>query len=157
MNDAETLSKTILLRELPKDQLQKLASISEQRTVNPGTEVLREGQTGDELLVILMGTVKVTKKDDQGRDEELAVLGSGSYVGELELVSADHENAATVTAQENTTLVAMKRGAIESLCERDPAFGYHFYRALSRGLSRRLALTDEAAAHFKGLSVRARG
>lgn len=156
MKDAETLSKTALFRDIPSNQLQKMAQIAEERRVGPGTELLREGGESNELLVVLLGTVKITKRNGQGRDEEIATLGTGSYLGEVEFVSADHEIAATATAQETTTLLSLKRDAIERLCEEDHTLGYHLFRALARGLGRRLSFTNETAARFKGMAIRAR-
>jgi CRP/FNR family transcriptional regulator, cyclic AMP receptor protein len=63
----------------------------------PGTVLLREGERGSHVLVLVKGLVKVTATSPEGHLSLLAVRAAGDLVGEL--ASMDNEpRIATVTA-----------------------------------------------------------
>jgi CRP-like cAMP-binding protein len=156
VKNIESLRKTFLFRDMPAEQLHKLLEIGAQRSVGAGVELFREGAKKEEFFVLLMGTVKVSKRDDKGIAEEIATLGTGSYFGEVELLNEEHQSAATVVTQEPTTLLAFSHRELCELCDSDHNLGSHFYRAVARGLARRLVNTTGIAAHYRGMVVRHR-
>ncbi len=157
MKYAEELGKTVLFRDLPPAELEKLGRIAKDDNLAPETELFREGQELKELFIIVIGSVRVLKKDKQGNSEELTTLGTGSYVGEVELVRPDRHAAATIETIEKSTVISMPYEQIEKLCEDDQNLAVHFYRAIAKGLARRLAHTDEAVAYYRMMAVRKRG
>ena len=152
----DALKNSQLFKEFPEDQLNKLVAIAKEHQLNPGTELFRSGDAGDEVFVLAMGTVKVLKANDSGDNEEIAVLGSGSHFGEMALVATDHKRSATIEAQELSHLVGIKQADLEKVCSDDMTLGFHFYRTLSATLARRLRNTSDFVAHFKGMSQRRR-
>lgn len=67
------------------------------RDYEPGTLLLREGELGSHVLVLVRGLVKVTATSPEGRVSLLAIRTAGDLVGEL--ASMDNEpRIATVTA-----------------------------------------------------------
>lgn len=154
MNFAQILSETFVFKSLPASELKKLAQAATEEHLPNGSTLFREGDRGEQMYVIAMGTVRVLKRNRDGVEEEIAVLGTGSYVGEMALVAEDHVRTATILGQESTTLLVLERADIERLCEQDDKLAHHFYRALSRGLVRRLHATSTDAAYYKSLSKR---
>ena len=148
-NPLAVLQKATLFRGVPAAELEKLATLAREEDVAPGQELLREGTVGDSLYIVVIGTVAISKKTAKGGHEEVATLGSGSYFGEMALVDDDHKRTATVAAKEPTTVHVYSRDGIEKLCERDASFGRHLYRAVARGLARRLAVTTTDAAFYR--------
>jgi CRP-like cAMP-binding protein len=69
----------------------------------------------------------------------------------MALVTDDHKRSATIVAQEPTRLLALSRDAIEKVCQGDSGFAHHFYRAIARGLARRLNATTQDAASFRAM------
>jgi len=154
----KALSESRLFRELPQSSIEKLSGIARQIELPAHATLFTEGDTGDELYVILMGTMKVLKRDDHsGQDEEIALLGTGSYLGEMSLVISDEQRSATVVSSEPTYLLAISREGINKLTSGDTALGRDVYRALAAALASRLRNTSDDAAHFKAMVRSRRG
>ena len=152
----EALKNSQLFKDFPNAELDKLVSIAREHQLNPGTQLFRSGDAGDEVFVLAMGTVKVLKLNDQGDNEEIALLGSGSHFGEMALVATDHTRSATIEAQELSHLVGLKQAELENLCAGDTELGFHFFRTLATTLARRLRNTSDFVAHFKGMAQKRR-
>jgi CRP-like cAMP-binding protein len=97
---ADDLRNVPLFAELNDRQLRKLARLFRERTVAPGTAVVREGEmSGVGFFVIGDGEAAVSKGGS-----DVATLGPGDHFGELALVS-ERERMATVTARTNLRLL----------------------------------------------------
>lgn len=151
MDYVDSLSKTFLFKDMPKAELTKLAKIVTEQKVPAHTILFNEGDAGKDMYVLVLGSAKVLKKDKGGDTQQVAVLGSGSYFGEMALVSDDHVRTATIETQELSIVLSVSQSKLEELCAQDDRFGHHFYRALSRGLERRLRSATMDAAYFKGM------
>ncbi|GFR25631.1 cAMP-dependent protein kinase type II regulatory subunit [Trichonephila clavata] len=83
--------------------------------IKEGETLFREGDEGDGMYFIEEGSVKVTQKSTQKKEEqEVALLGPGEYFGEMALVKKQ-PRAGTVTALEDTKLAFLEVDAFERL------------------------------------------
>ena len=156
MNALEAIKKTLLFRNLPDQHLTKLAAMAQEVNLGPGTDLFREGQELTEFFVIVIGSVRVLKNNRSGDTEELTVLGTGSYLGEVEFSRTDRHAAATIQTIETTTVLSLSFVEMEKLCAEDKDLAVHVYRALARALALRLAETNEAAANYRMVAVKRR-
>jgi CRP/FNR family cyclic AMP-dependent transcriptional regulator len=154
MNKAEVLSKTLLFKSMPRKEIDKLALIAQEVHLPAGSDLFQEGEMGDALFVIVMGTVRVEKSAAGGNGEEMAMLGSASCFGEMALILDDHLRATTVTAVESTVLLEFSRESIHTLCHQDPTFASAFYLAVAKSLARRLRMSTTHASFYKELAAR---
>lgn len=76
------------------------------RVVKPGEVIIREGQAGDGLYVVLTGEVQVSGTDDAGERVVLATLREGDVFGEISLIR-DVPATATVSAVRRTAMVVL--------------------------------------------------
>jgi NNP family nitrate/nitrite transporter-like MFS transporter len=83
--------------DLTAEQCKELARIGRMQTVTANTMVVREGDPGDTLYVILDGTVKVSHTDKQGHEVQLAILQAGDFFGELALIDGEPRSAGVTT------------------------------------------------------------
>jgi len=148
------LSKVFLFKDMPRDQLRKLATKAREYGLQPGARLFDEGDAGDEIFVIVLGTARVLKNNDAGDAEEVATLASGSYFGEIAFVVDDHVRGASIEMTERSVLLGLKQDDIRELIAGDDTLGLHLYRAIARGLARRLNSTTRDKAYFKVLARR---
>ena len=86
-----------LIRGLPlfelcsKRDLRRIAALADERDVAAGTELIREGEPGNEFFVVVEGEVEVRR-----RGRRVAQLGPGSFVGEIALLSRSPRTATVV-------------------------------------------------------------
>jgi CRP-like cAMP-binding protein len=73
------------------------------RECKDGEVIIKEGDKGDELFIVLEGKVRVSRGD-----QTLTHLGPGEHVGEMALIRSVPRSA-TVTAVGAAELIAIKR------------------------------------------------
>ncbi len=103
-----TIEKMMLIRQVPifadlgPDDLEELATVVEERRIEPGKDVFREGDPGDAVYLIVKGLVRVFTGGDGERPERvLSELGPGACIGEMAVLDAAPRSA-TVRAIERT-------------------------------------------------------
>ena len=111
-----TDTRVELLRGLPlfelcsKRDLRRIAALAEERTIESGTELIREGEPGTEFYVVVFGEVDVRR-----RGRRVARLGASSFVGEIALLSRSPRTATVVAATPLRVLAISGRDFVELL------------------------------------------
>eukprot|EP00928_Gymnodinium_smaydae_P069712 TRINITY_DN5336_c0_g6_i1.p1 TRINITY_DN5336_c0_g6~~TRINITY_DN5336_c0_g6_i1.p1 ORF type:complete len:785 (+),score=123.47 TRINITY_DN5336_c0_g6_i1:60-2414(+) len=101
------LSDVPLLGQLPMTDHSSLALACQTVNFIPGTEIIRQGEIGDELFVIKSGEAEVSVTTPQNKSKVVAVLQDGDHFGEVALLR-DVPRTATIVAK--TYLKALKIG-----------------------------------------------
>jgi len=153
MDKTAELGKSSLFKSFPQNELTKLAQIAQEHSFNAGDKVIGQGDPSDELMIIVLGSVQVSRRLDSGEEEKIAVLGSGSYFGEAAAIFVDTPRAVTVEALEKSFVLGFKHDRLTNACDNDPELGYHVYRAIAEAsLKRGRSLVNEVA-YFKSLTL----
>lgn len=129
-----------LLRALGDEARNEIAALSKVWRYAKGESVVREGETGHELFIVVSGQVRV-QIQQRGAAVEIARLGAGEFFGEMSLLTGE-PRAATVVALEETEVVVVEHGAFQSAIEQDPTVLSQVSQELARRqaeLSSRLA------------------
>lgn len=153
MDKLAEIKKSRLFRELPDSELEKLSEISREQSFNDGDRVAAEGAESTDIHLIVMGSVRISKRTESGIEEEIAILGSGSYLGETCLLDSQAVTAVSAKALEKTFVLNIPATAFHALCDEDPVVGYHAYRAIARAVERRSIGLVSNAAYYKSLSL----
>jgi CRP-like cAMP-binding protein len=108
------------------------------RVAASGHELIRENEPSDDLYFVLEGEVMVSV----GGLGEVARLGPGEVVGEMELVDSAPPSA-TVVGGPGCLVLALDRESLELRLRREPGFAGRFYKALAIFLADRLRATAD--------------
>lgn len=106
-------ARPVDLSEQARRALQSVASI---RWAKPGEMLVREGDQGTGLTVIVEGNAALTTSA-AGPASELAVLGPGEWLGSLD--PGVHRSAGTLTAQDACRWMAVSPSAVDLLMPSD--------------------------------------
>lgn len=121
-------------------EISDLLGSSEKCTFAPGAYIVKEGNVGTHMYIILNGEARVLKSGREG-DVELARLQPADSFGEMAL--ADNEaRSASVVAASDCVLVRLNDQIINSR----PEIGLKVYRNIAKVLSARLRAADELLA-----------
>lgn len=121
-------------------EISDLLGSSEKCTFVPGAYIVKEGNVGNHMYIILAGEARVVKSGRDG-EIELARLGPADSFGEMAL--ADNEaRSASVLADSDCVLVRINDNAIHA----SPEVGLKVYRNITKVLSARLRAADELLA-----------
>jgi CRP-like cAMP-binding protein len=118
--------------------------MGELRHFEPGQAIVRRGESGHEMYVILEGTTEVQVGSD-GAAKTVAELRRGEVFGEMALVRHDARTADVVAASA-VDVLAFNEQSFERLQERYPRVAAKLLLNLSRILSDRLQRMTDAAA-----------
>lgn len=84
-----------LFKETPENILADLAPLMKEIQYEQGTEIFKEGETGDCMYIIQQGNIKIHKGTTT-----LAILKEKEVFGELSLLDADTRSASATAATE---------------------------------------------------------
>jgi len=115
-----------------KSQQGELLRRFEGHEVEAGTELIREGERGKGLFLMLAGEVEVVARADTPEAVSLARLKPGDIFGEMSLVT-DQPTSATVRATMRSAVLFLAREYVERLSEAIPQVQAYFEQvALNR-------------------------
>lgn len=118
----------------------------------PARQVLfREGEKGDQLLVLLEGRVKVSLTSPDGKEAILSILEPGQLIGEMSLLDGGSRSA-TVTTLDACRFLVVRRQDFIGFLEHSP----HVALALLQALSMRLRATNDMVGNLSFLNLPAR-
>lgn len=124
----EALKRTPLFEGLSKKELAKLARVTEDLQVEPGTVLCREGKLGREFFVIVDGEAEVTKDG-----KRIAMRTGGEFFGEIALITTT-KRTATVTATTRLRCFILARGDFRRVLDENPAVQRKVMEALAERL-----------------------
>ncbi len=134
----DTLKKIPLFRFLTYQELVKVLNITYLETYEAGVQIIKEGDSGEELYIVLAGRVVVSR---QG--QEIVELHPGVHFGEMALVDQSPRSA-TITARDATRLLVVQRRSFYTLIRKEPVLAVKLLWSFVQVLSRRLRETNEA-------------
>ncbi len=131
---------------LTEEELEKILPYFERVKYPQGTTLFKEGDPGDYFGIVLSGKLEV-KKQTEFKDKSivLALLGKGSFTGELSMLDGQVRSAA-VTAREDSEMFILKRDVLDNFMEENPHIGIKILKGIVRTMSLRLRKSVERMA-----------
>ena len=114
-----SLQRIGMLGPLTPEQIRRLAEENVERVFAAGEPVIRQGDPGDSLFVIMSGRVEVTVVQEGAPSVRLAALDKGDYFGETSLMTGAPRSA-TVAALVETRLLEVGHESFRRLLAAQP-------------------------------------
>jgi len=153
---AECLDEIHVFSDLSQEELEKVANFCTPRTYPKNSMIILEEEFGDTVFGIIIGTVKITRVNDEGKEVILALLGQGELFGELAVLDGEARSA-NALAQEQCTLLAFPKGEFLNLLKNNFKISFSLMGELAKRLRKSdqqieaLSLSD--AEHRIGVSI----
>ncbi|MCL4510036.1 MAG: cyclic nucleotide-binding domain-containing protein [Bacteroidetes bacterium] len=146
------LGRTPIFSGLGEEKLEKIASIVKVREFPSDQIVIKEGESGDSVFILLSGEVEVSKSlvlrwagaSVDPRDKSLTRLSSKSYpfFGEMSLFDKQSARSATVRTATPCKFAVINLVDFVKLAESDYEIGYRTLLNIAWVLSDRLNKTN---------------
>ena len=115
----EAMKAVSLFSSLSNRFLNGIAKACTERTFEDGDAIVKQGNPGVGLFIIVSGRVKVVKTSQRGERLELATHGPGEVVGEMSVLDGALRTA-DVIATEKTTCLVLSAWDFRSFMESHP-------------------------------------
>lgn len=113
------LAQTGLFSSLLPEELQLLAGTIESIALSRGQCLMREGDPGDCLYVVVEGRLRITQRSDSGEEVQLDLIGPGNSVGEIALLTGERRSASAY-AERDSILLSLAGETLERLRQTSP-------------------------------------
>lgn len=140
-NIIDVLGTVPLFSGLPASDLETLSTIVSRKEFPKKETLFRQGDPGEEFLILVEGSVKVELVNESGKELTLAILTPYQFLGELALLD-DVPRSATVVSMEPSVLLSISKRDFARLLDSYPKMSIPILRQLSRRVR---VLTDDVA------------
>jgi CRP/FNR family cyclic AMP-dependent transcriptional regulator len=136
------IPKCTLLENFAPAEVRLLAHFMDVYRAEPGVEIIREGDGGDFMLMIVEGKVEVHKRDRWNTPQLLALVEAGRTLGEMSMIDGE-PRFATCIAVEPALVAVLDRENLARIIVEQPLLGAKILMELVLMLSQRLRATTD--------------
>lgn len=147
-DEIKLLAKIDLFEPLQAEEIRHLAEALHRHLAQAGQTLVRSGEEGESLFVLIEGLLSVNIERD-GQLQQVALLEPGQFFGEMSLLTGARRSA-TVICVTQSVVYEIRKEPLQQVMERRPELAEYLSRILAeRQLLTRQALQrhDEADVH----------
>lgn len=130
------LQESIILKNLSLSEAKKIVLLGSIRKVSAKEHIFHQGEKGEEMYLILSGSVKVLA-ESEGKVKVLNILEEGELFGEMALLG-EGVRTASVHAETDVELLRIDYNALERVRRRNPRISAKIYFNIASILSERV-------------------
>jgi len=131
-----------LLENFSTGEVRLLTQFMEMYRAPAGAEIIREGEAGDFMLMLVEGKVDVLKRDKRSTPQLIATVDAGKTLGEMSMIDGE-ARFATCVAMEPVVLAVLDRENLARIIVEQPMLGAKILMELILMLSQRLRSTSQ--------------
>ena len=136
------IPKCALLENFSPAEVRLLAHFMDVYRAQPGAELIREGEGGDFMLMIIEGKVEVRKRDRWNTPQLIALVDAGKVLGEMSMIDGE-ARFATCVALEPVLVAMLDRESLARIIVEQPMLGAKVLMEVVLMLSQRLRATSQ--------------
>lgn len=133
-----------LLNTLEDEALRALAAECREVSFAPEEALFLQGQPGEEMFLIIEGSVRIGLETINGREVTVALRREGSFIGEMALLDGDPRSASGYAMCEVRCL-ALRKSSVQKLLQQNNAASLTLILALCRRLRQSSIRLEEVA------------
>ncbi len=137
------LKEVPLFASLPDTVVRTIEQLTTVEDYQAGETIIRRGDPGEKLFVVLEGVVDVLREGKDGTESLIVQLGKHDWFGEMSLFTGEPYSA-TVRAAWPLRLITLRRTDFERLLDENPVLTRSLFTLLAQRLRRTNALMEEA-------------
>ena len=141
------LDRIQLFEDFARAEIRLLGHFLEVYRVPVGSEIIREGDAGDYMLLIIDGKVDIFKNDRDGQRKRIAIVGAGKTLGEMSMIDGEPRFSTCIAATE-VTFGVLTRDNLSHIIAQQPMLGAKILMELVSMLSQRLRQTSAKLVNF---------
>jgi len=135
------LGRAPLFSDFSRDDVKSLADYMGVYRAQSGETIIREGDVGDFMLLIVRGEVDILKQGYQREQQHMTTVGAGTTIGEMSMIDGEPRFATCRTTQA-TTFGVLTRDNMAKIILEQPQLGAKILVKLVTMLSARLRQTS---------------
>jgi CRP-like cAMP-binding protein len=133
--------------EFERGDIDLLAGYMQVYRAQAGQALIREGDEGDFMLLLIAGSVDIYKNNAQGESQLMTSVGPGMTLGEMSMIDGE-PRFATCIATDVTIFAVLTRDAMANIILEKPSLGAKILIKLVTLLSQRLRQTSARLLQF---------
>ena len=142
-------AKDKYMSHLDKDAVERLERFFQFASVPPNRDVIRQGEYGNFMVVLLNGTIAVDRLQPWGEQLRLAETRPGDILGEMSLLDSGIRFSSCTTLTD-CELAALNAEAMDEMMAKDPMLAASLVALLARKLSQRLRVVSARLSDHQG-------
>ncbi len=135
------VGKSQFFAEFSQEDIADLAGYMDVYRAQPGQMIIREGDEGDFMMLIVDGEVDILKKSYRAEQQHMTSAGAGMTLGEMSMIDGE-PRFATCMASQPTTFAALTRDSMAKIILDHPSLGSKILIKMVTMLSLRLRQTS---------------
>jgi CRP/FNR family transcriptional regulator, cyclic AMP receptor protein len=133
--------------EFSREDISVLAGYMDVYRAQPGEIIIREGDGGDYMLLIVEGHVDILKRTMRFEQQHMTGVGPGMTLGEMSMIDGE-PRFATCVATEASVFAVLHRDDMAKIILDHPSLGSKILVKLVSMLSARLRQTSAKLLHY---------
>ncbi len=131
-----------LLENFTPDEVRMLSHFMDVYRAPGGVEIIREGDGGDFMMMVIEGRIEVRKLDRFNTPQPIALVEPGRTLGEMSMIDGE-ARFATCVAAESALVAVLDRESLARIIVEQPMLGAKILMELVLMLSQRLRATSD--------------
>jgi len=148
VGDQIDLRRFFFFSKLEDSEIDDLRSLFHKEALRASQVLWPEGEFNSKIVLLQEGSMALSKNNESGNREQLAILKPGTAYAELAPLFSTQKAITTLTALEHCCFFYADLSTILQWIEVHPSASVRFYRAISQAMAARLAASYE---HIRNL------